>query len=139
MLPHNYKIKTQPDLFMAWDKDIGDFADPAEYTRICHLTKNPWGDDGQMHIQAIGRYTKLNYIGLDDKNGDHIFEGFILRVKFKQGEQKYTIIGVVEFENCGFVLTDLNNVMYDMSAFTPDEIEIIGNIFQNRNLLKENE
>lgn len=139
MLPHNYKIKTQPDLFMAWDKDIGDFADPAEYTRICHLIKNPWGDDGQMHIQALGRYTKLNYIGLDDKNGDHIFEGFILRVKFKQGEQKYTIIGVVEFENCGFVLTDLNNVMYAMSAFTPDEIEIIGNIFQNRNLLKEDE
>ena len=92
-----------------------------------------------MHIQALGRYTKLNYIGLDDKNGDHIFEGFILRDKFKQGEQKYTIIGVVEFENCGFVLTDLNNVMYAMSAFTPDEIEIIGNIFQNRNLLKEDE
>lgn len=137
MLPHNYKIKTQPDLFMAWDKDIGDFADPAEYARICHLTENPWGDDGQMHIQAFGRYTKLNYIGLDDKNGDQIFEGFILRVKFKQGEQKYTIIGVVEFENCGFVLTDPNNVVYAMSAFTPDEIEIIGNIFQNRNSLKE--
>ncbi len=137
MLPHNYKIKTQPDLFMAWDKDIGDFADPAEYARICHLTENPWGDDGQMHIQALGRYIKLNYIGLDDKNGDQIFEGFILRVKFKQGEQKYTIIGVVEFENCGFVLTDPNNVVYAMSAFTPDEIEIIGNIFQNRNSLKE--
>ena len=126
MLPHNYKIKTQPDLFMAWDKDIGDFADPAEYARICHLTENPWGDDGQMHIQALGRYIKLNYIGLDDKNGDQIFEGFILRV-----------IGVVEFENCGFVLTDPNNVVYAMSAFTPDEIEIIGNIFQNRNSLKE--
>ncbi len=137
MLPHNYKIKTQPDLFMAWDKDIGDFADPAEYARICHLTENPWGDDGQMHIQALGRYTKLNYIGLDDKNGDRIFEGFILRVKFKQGEQKCTIIGVVEFENCGFVLTDPTNVVYAMSAFTSDELEIIGNIFQNRNSLRE--
>ena len=62
MLPHNYKIKTLPDLFMAWDKDTGEFADPDEYAGVCRLTESPWGDDGQMHIQALGRYIKLNYV-----------------------------------------------------------------------------
>lgn len=137
MLPHNYKIKTLPDLFMAWDKDTGEFADPDEYAGVCRLTESPWGDDGQMHIQALGRYIKLNYVGLDDKNGDHIFEGFIVKAKYKQLGVKCALVGVVEFENSGFVLTDEAGTTSSLSAFEPRELEIIGNIFKNRDLLRK--
>lgn len=136
MLPYNYQIKTQQDLFIAWDKDLCEFAEPADYIKFCKLVEDPW-NDGSMHIQALGRYTKLNYVGLDDKNGDHIFESFIVEAKYNQLGQKHVIVGVVEFEKGGFVITDADGTTSTLSAFESDELEIIGNIFENRDLLRK--
>ena len=136
MLPHNYKIKTQPDLFIAWDKDLGKFADPKEYISFCSLAENPW-EEGKIHIQALGRYIKLNYAGINDKRGRKIFESYIVCAKYKLLGKSYKIVGVVEFERSGFVITDTSGTTSTLSAFDPEDLEILGNIFQNRDLLKE--
>lgn len=89
--------------------------------------------------ETIGQYT-----GLTDKNGTEIYEGDILKTKYKD---KYIVkFGVVDIECeppyfsnkvCGFYLERVtlnkNFDHFDMAEF----MEIIGNIYENPELLEK--
>lgn len=72
---------------------------------------------------TVGQYT-----GLKDKNGTKIFEGDI--VLLKGYEDPYQ---VVFDESCFLVYSD--SVRYAMDNFYDYEIEVIGNIYDNPELL----
>lgn len=79
-----------------------------------------------VHPETVGQYT-----GLKDRNGTNIFEGDI--VLLKGDEEPYQ---VVFDESCFQVYSD--SVCYVMDNFYDYEIEVIGNIYDNPELLGGN-
>lgn len=82
-----------------------------------------------VYSESIGEYT-----GLNDKNGTKIFEGDIctiiredgyFEVMYDKMDAKYVFVDPVE------------SLMFDMDTINSCELEIIGNIFDNPELLEE--
>ena len=73
---------------------------------------------------TVGQYT-----GLNDKNDRKIFEGDI--VLLCDDEEPYQ----VAFDECCFQVYD-SGVCYNMDCFRSEDIEIIGNIYDNPELLR---
>jgi hypothetical protein len=81
-------------------------------------TKNKWFGE-QVVPETLGQLT-----GLEDKNGDPIYEGDILQDKSWKGKKP---TGAMKWDGWGW------------SQFAPlERFEIIGNIHQNKDLLNEN-
>lgn len=74
----------------------------------------------EIDYKTIGQYT-----GLVDKNGKKIFEGDI--VLLRDDEEPYQ----VAFDECCFQVYD-SGVCYNMDCFRSKDIEIIGNIHDNK-------
>lgn len=90
-------------------------------------TSNVW------HIDAdtVGQYT-----GMTDKNGTKIFEGDIIDFLYRSDGDDYGIVQYdVDETEFGFV----HNLIYDGLGrhYYPKDIEVIGNIFDNPELLEE--
>lgn len=79
--------------------------------------------------ETVGQYT-----GLTDKNGKKIFEGDI--VKFSHPAFNKSRIGVISYEmnETGFVLRYKGD--YSWIAYTNEFYEVIGNIYDNPELLE---
>lgn len=74
--------------------------------------------------ETVGEYT-----GLKDKNGERIFEGDVVLVK--SDEEPYQ----VAFDECCFQVYS-HSVCYVMDNFYDHDIEVIGNIHDNPELLE---
>ena len=96
--------------------------------------------DGDWEFEELKDVELMQYIGLKDKKGREIYEGDIVLVTYKNGECEKFRIG---FINGAFVAIDIKN---NVSHFNFDDyrieemiesIEVVGNIYENLNLLEE--
>lgn len=100
---------------------------------VCWDCASPAVDFFEVILETVGQYT-----GLKDKNGKMIFEGDIIKPKRKDGDNDDMWI----FNNFQVVFNDgcweLNNCSRGnfLLNFQPCDIEIIGNIHDNPELMK---
>lgn len=93
-----------------------------------------WSEKEQTSFEVSFRKIELmQYTGLKDKNGKEIYTGFLV----KWGLRTYKICF-----DCGFYMHDLSriNPEYPITKEfkeAPDEFEIVGNIYENPEILKD--
>ena len=119
---------------------------------VRQITQHIKRDDYECYAVEVDPVTVSQFTGLIDKNGKKVFEGDILR--FADTSQPHNAVVVFEtenigscgccysaFEGSGFVGKVLPGSEYDYSCFSGDfkESEIIGNIFDNPELVVKNE
>ena len=80
------------------------------------------------------KYTDCNimqYTGLLDKRGVKIYEGDMVKAKLQIKQEDYSFTGSIIFENCKFTSENA-----DFELWIYEELEVIGNIYENPELLK---
>lgn len=147
-------------IFRAWDKqdrrmivDEQEFI-PCKVTNKGVLRLSPHHEENLWEIININRFDLMQYTGLLDKNGKEIYEGDLLRypVKNEWDNKSFTCYEVFFHDNDGN--SDYNigfsiNRCHHQGAvcggyiprFTPNttaKMEIIGNIYENPELLHIN-
>ena len=84
-------------------------------------------------IEVIPK-TVEQYTGLDDKNGKEIYEGDI--VKLDSNTLKMTGIITYHSNEAVFVLEDLHDEIEECLWYMQEDLEVIGNIYDNFKLLR---
>lgn len=132
------KFKLREIKFKAWDKKrkkiikVGEinFNQIGEVSHIVSINGEVLGND----------FVLLQYTGLKDKNGKEIYEGDILQgwnnKKYGGDGTLPTGYSVVKFENGCFRV--FGRPIWDAlnDSLTPNSVEVVGNIFENFDLLK---
>lgn len=75
------------------------------------------------------------WTGLMDKGGNRIYEGDI--VKLPRWGVHTNIIGIVRYESATFCHFYIDNDIYPITLGFQNEIYVIGNVWENKELLPE--
>ena len=114
--------------FRAWDKEN----EKMMKVSSLHLENKELSvkENGTFHLFRM--QDLMQYTGLKDKNGKEIYEGDIYHV----GDKNIRYL-VVWFDS-GFEGKQLRSTSYAGLKSWAKDIEILGNIYENKNLLEEN-
>ena len=138
--------------FRAWDKRENTMRDVA----VLHFTKGGkvnsieyWKTPSELKSYHVRNLVFMQSTGLKDKNGVEIFEGDILKIIELANEGISEYITDVIWEDCSFVFKSEGVEYYDsfLGAFSGDpnttyplfELLVIGNVYENPELLEEAE
>lgn len=121
--------------FRVWSKKFKQWLKPEEH--VIYADNGDVGEvnDGELVEFIVHNTAVEQFTGLRDKNGKEIYEGDI--VQFKPFPYQR---GVVIFEGFGFNIEGFWDSSYDCPSYAFSEgnnYEVIGNIHENQELLKD--
>jgi len=125
--------------YRAWDKKnkkIREVTNINFFDEFLYVDETPAGDGERLKIADV---ELMQYTGLKDRNGVEIYEGDIIGWKRKQGASSFLrgniskISYIKDGQYCGFGF-DKNR---PLTAKKAKELEVIGNIYENPELLTE--
>ena len=119
---------------LKWMCDVTNISFDSKFVDICQQGDTERYTEMSVEFDEI---TLMQSTGLKDKNGKEIFEGDIVRqVRTQPITENETITGVViMIEGAWLIMNDCEQLASYLWSET-DENEIIGNIYENRELLE---
>lgn len=100
-------------------------------------------DDGTFPVNSATGGKKMADTEITDTNGDNVYEKDIIRVTYTDAvieESEKELVGVVGYQDGGFVLLVDDEAFYLSEYVSPvedSEIEVIGNRFENPEVLED--
>lgn len=125
--------------FRVWDKDEGKYVKDASSSMLSIGDT----DDGDFRLNSLcpGRYIIEQDTGLKDKNGKMIREGDIVKANYFEGHyaaldvgKAKQITGCIQFGSGCFYISAISDETPLFQAGGSDNIEIIGNIHEDKEL-----
>lgn len=121
--------------FRAWDA-VMDFMVDVDYYKIDFKGQVFFDNDDKSLYNQTDKLILMQYTDLKDKNNVEIYESDLLKIEMDWGYGLAEIIIKVYFENGSFRAKALNS-HEDTFLLELPYLEVIGNIYENPELLRE--
>jgi hypothetical protein len=94
------------------------------------------GKDEWTDFQA-GQFELMQYTGCKDKNGVEIYDGYIVKITLTETQKTRRGEVIYYDDNACYLVETANEEYFTFMSADICEIEVLGNIFQNRDLLSK--
>ena len=122
---------------LKWMCDVTNISFDSKFVDICQQGDTERYTEMSVEFDEI---TLMQSTGLFDRNGKEIFEGDIVQFEdcYEVSDFLYINTGIIEWCQGGFHVTNRDSVlMEDLIDGDSLDVTIIGNIYENRELLED--
>ena len=128
--------------YRAWDKELQTMLDVSLIDFKKGVLVGEHWEFGETNFMSFDEIVLMQSTGLKDKNGKEIFEGDVVQFEdcYEASDFLYINTGIIEWCQGGFHITNRHSVtMEDLLCEESLDVEIIGNIYENHELLEVKE